>query len=149
MNVVLGDVLLKCGQLPASILRGPFDKVLCLRTVVAKILEVQEHPDQLVGSRRRQQVAKDALRQLIVHDSLASGLADRLHDIFKRVETSCRRQDLALVLFGFSEDGTNVLARVGGGFNEWKLCLGRDDVGNGVGVVANGKEVPSCLQNSA
>src|SRR5271154_3946264 len=112
MNGVLGDVLLKCGQLPASILSGPFDKVLCLRTIVAKILEVQEHLDQHVSSRRRQKAAKDALRHLIVLDSLASDLADRLHDIFKRVETSCRRQDLALVLFGFGEDGANILARV-------------------------------------
>jgi hypothetical protein len=96
MNGILGDVLPKCGQLSASILSGPFDKILCLWTIVAKILEVQHHLNQFVGSRRRQNAAKDALRQLIVLDSLASYLADRLHDIFKRVEIGCRRQDLAL-----------------------------------------------------
>lgn len=90
MNRVLGDILLKCGWLSASILSGPLDKVFCLWTVVAKTFEVQHHLDQLVGGRRGQKAAKGALRQLVVLDSLASHLANRLHDIFKRVEISCR-----------------------------------------------------------
>ena len=82
---------------------------------------VPHHLDQLVGGHRRQKAAKGALRQLVVLDSLASHVANRLYDIFKRVEISCRGQDLALVLFRFCEDGANILARVGGDFNEWKL----------------------------
>jgi hypothetical protein len=61
---------------------------------------VPHHLDQLVGGHRRQKAAKGALRQLVVLDSLASYLVNRLHDIFKRVEINYRGQDLALVLSG-------------------------------------------------
>jgi hypothetical protein len=114
----------------------PFDKLLCLGTIVAIVLDVQEHLGQAVGRLGRQEPAKDALRQLIVFDCLTSHLTHRLHDLAVRVEPSGRREDLALVLFRLGEDGANILARVTDGVNERELSLGLDEVGKGVGAVA-------------
>jgi hypothetical protein len=83
LDRVVGDILLKRRQLSASILSGPFHLLLRLWPLVAEVLEVVQHLEQVISSSRRQEPTKGALGQLAVLDSLARRRANDLYDLFE------------------------------------------------------------------
>ena len=136
MKRTLGEIFLQRSQLATRLLGSPLDQLLRLRSIVAIILDPQEHVHQIVCGLGGQEAAPHVQRQLLVIDRLARRFAHRRHYLAVRVQSSRGGKYLALVLFGRGENRADVFAAVVNGVDERELGLGLDEVRDGVGAVA-------------